>query len=399
LEVRFRYDVMVSIARIWSVDRSFAERDDALAHARAVPTTRPRVDGVKVLRYRITSAGETFETVILQEEEPNRRRVARIALVDDAPVCMTGTDLMTLSGRRVISRVLAGFLESETITPSELLHQAGHASRLKARGGLLEDAVHRVARVQSRRTRGSAGACARRLFDLLHTMEADLAALEADKRRLPAFSPTDVAAFSQAVERAVGSERHGRVLMAALTDHLAVCIGLGQKLDRALMMLAQKLDPVAETLIEGLLADLLAFPSVLRDLFGPFPCLGERLFRLADLLHGRPPPAGLPPSPRLEAVTLLIRSGRAPACASVLLERLLDDLEGGKPLDARDAEAEAPLLEELASRLRGADGELLGGTRAEAAIARRELANRQSMLRRMGLHDVADALPKVWRPA
>lgn len=396
LEVRFRYDVMVSTARIWSVERSFAERDDALAHARVV-STRPRIDGVKVLRSRITSSGETFETVILQEEEPGRRRIARIGLVDDALVCTTGTDLMTLSGRTVIGRVLAGFLESEAITPSELLHQAGHASRLKARGGLLEDAVHRVAQVQSRRTRRSAGSCAKRLFDLLHTMEADLAALEAEKRRLPAFSATDVAAFSRAVERAVGSERHGPALMAALADHLAACVGLGQKLDRALMMLAQKPDPVAEALIEGLLADLLAFPSVLRELFGPVPCLGERLARLADLLHGRPPPAD--PSPRLEAVTLLIRSGRAPACASVLLERLLGDLEGGKPLDPRDAEAEKPMLEDLASRLRDDGGELLGGLRAEAAIARRALANRQSMLRRMGLHDVADALPKVWPPA
>lgn len=398
MEVRFRYDVMVSTARIWSVDRTFTERDDAVAHARAA-SGRPRVDGIKVLRYRIAPSGETFETVILLEEEASRRRPGRIGLVDDAPVCTTGADLMTLNGRAAIGRVLAGFLESEAITPSELLHHPGHASRLKARGGLLEDAVRRVAQVQARRMRRPAGACTARLFDLLHTMEADLATLDVEKRRLPPFSAADLAAFSQAVERAVGAERHGRVLMAALSDHLAPCVGLGQKLDRALMLMAQKLDPVAEALVEGLLADLLAFPSVLRELFGPLPCLGEQLARLADLLHARPPPADPPPTTRLEAVTLLIQSGRAPACASVLLERLLGDLEGGKPLDPRDAEAEKPLLEDLVSRLRDTDGELLGGMRAETAVARRELANRQSMLRRMGLHDVADALPKVWRPA
>jgi hypothetical protein len=56
------------------------------------------------------------------------------------------------------------------------------------------------------------------------------------------------------------------------------------------------------------------------------------------------------------------------------------------------------LLEQVITRLRGDDGNLLGGPEVEEAVIGRMVRQRQTMLRGMGLLDVADQLPMVWRP-
>lgn len=397
VRVSFRYEVQVSSARIWTVQRIFAEREDAVACARAA-FDGPAVDGIKVTRFRQTPRGKAFETVILHEERGPVRGGRGVGLVNRAPACAAPADILHLDGRMTVLRVLDGFLRSESITPTELLHHSGHMGRLRRTGDLLDRSIRAIASAQARSSGGSARDRIPVLRSLLSALETDVLETEDRRRRLPPLDAADLAGYSRRIAAETGAERHSPVLLSALSEHLAGCVSLGHKLDRILHFLAQDLDETTGMAVEGVLADLLAFRSVLRDLFGPTPCLADGLDRLADLLHGRPPPEAPPPSARLQAVSLLVKAGRAPSAAAVLLERLLTDLEGGTPLDERDPEAEAPRLETLALRLRGEGSDLLGGRRTEGALAQRRMRVRQEMLRRMGLHDVADALPRSWHP-
>lgn len=397
VQVSFRYEVQVSSSRAWAVQRIFSERGDALACARAA-FARPAVDGVKVTRFRLTPQGRKVETVILHEERGPVRGGRGVGLVNQAPACSASRDILHLDGRMTVLRVLDGFLRSESITPTELLHHSGHMGRLRRAGDLLERSIQAMARVQAGSSGGSARDRVPILRGLLTDLESDILDAEDRRRRLPPLDAADLSGYSRRIAAEAGPDRHSLVLLSALSEHLAGCVSLGHKLDRVLLFLAQDLDEAAGMAVEGVLADLLAFRSVLRDLFGPMPCLADRLDHLADLLHGRTPPKSPAPSARLQAVILLVKDGRAPSAAAVLLERLLTELESRSPLDERDPEAEVSRLEALALRLRGGQDVLLGGHRTEGALALRRMRARQDLLRRMGLHDVADALPRSWQP-
>lgn len=397
LQISFRYEVQVSSARIWTVRRIFSDRGDAVACARAA-FARPAVDGVMVTRFRATPRGRAFDTVILHEERGPVRGGRGVGLVDRAPACSVAHDILRLDGRLTILHVLDGFLRGEAITPTELLHHSGHMGRLRRAGDLLDRSIRAIARAQAQALGGSARDRLPVLRSLLSLLEAEVLDAEALCRRLPPFDAADLPGYSRRVAAEAGPDRHAAVLLSTLSEHLRGCVSLGHKLDRTLHFLAQDLDEATGMMVEGILADLLAFGPVLRDLFGPQPCLADRLDHLADLLHGRVPPEGQTPSARLQAVILLVGAGRAPSAAAVLLERLLAELEGGTPLDERDPGAEALRLEALALRLHDGQGALLGGQRTEGALAQRRMRARQDLLRRLGLHDVADALPRSWQP-
>ncbi|WP_207478821.1 hypothetical protein [Arenibaculum pallidiluteum] len=393
MTVRILYEVAVSRARIWASDRKFDDRDEAVAYARW-SLENPRHDGVKVLRHRVTADGPVFETVILHEEKASAKPKARIGLLNQAPACASAAELRGLDARLAIGRTLRTFLEEKAVTPTELLHGSPHGDTLR-KSGMLTEAVERMAQLQSRSLKVPVQSRVARIYEFLKTIDAENREVARQRTRLPRFEPSRTADYVASVRSAVSEGLRGPALLSVLTEHLAECTVLSQKLDRTLVLLAQGLDEDFMTLVEGLLADLLDFPSVLRDLFAPSPNLGDQLVRLAEMLNGRPPDPEGQYGPRLAAVTLLVQSGRAPACASVLLERLLTEIEGAKPLDPRDGEAERQLLDQLGRALKDADGQFLGGRRAESAHADREMKLRQRMLRRLGLHDVADALPRT----
>jgi hypothetical protein len=131
-------------------------------------------------------------------------------------------------------------------------------------------------------------------------------------------------------------------------------------------------------------------------LIGPQPNLAASLVILADILTGRTEKAKL--NANLSRIARLIAHGQAPSCHAILLDRLRAELKRDHPLDRKQPDNDTQLLEQVITRLRGDDGNLLGGPEVEEAVIGRMVRQRQTMLRGMGLLDVADQLPMVWRP-
>ena len=137
----------------WLID-CVIRQDEAAALAHAASLLGDRANrAVRVTRERQAPGGLTQRRVILEEAAvPLGRPVIGVAPPpDDAVWCETVDDLLGDSARRVVGRVLRGFLDQVGATPWELLYGHRLAKRLDNAGGLANAALHRIARLQADR--------------------------------------------------------------------------------------------------------------------------------------------------------------------------------------------------------------------------------------------------------
>jgi len=199
----------------------------------------------------------------------------------------------------------------------------------------------------------------------------------AERRRLPAFDPTDLTEASRQIDYAVGEAGHDFIFLSQLVLHLSNSNSLVGKLEMLLNPLHDESEPRHFALLDGVMADALGSAEVVKELLGPQPNLAVGLCVLADHLYGRDPdPKAEPANPLLACICDLALHGRAPCCRAVLMDRIRQSLGGDQPFDRRDPKMEAQLVELVASHLKGADGRLLGGTETERALNRRLLRHR-----------------------
>lgn len=387
------YEVQVRREGRWVIEASFFEEDAALSCAR-VQMTSGGVEEVKVLKYR-TLAGLSLETVVFNKTVPVVKDKPMLlgGTAEGAPVCTSADDLYGFDSRVVIGRLLRAFLDKYRITPTELLHSWTYLRKLDEQGILLGAAIQAVARHHADLHGLAVPARARELRGFADAVMARARDFQAERKRLPAFDPKDLAGTSRMIDAAVGEAGHDAVFLGLLTIHLADRNALVGKLDLLLDLIDDDSSPRHLALIDGVMADALGSADVVKDLLGAQPNLAMGLCVLADHILGRDPePKGEPASPLLARVGDLIVHDRAPCCRAVLVDRIRQSLNGTQPLDRRDPKKEALLADHVAARLRDGQGRLLGGPDAEKALARRLIRHRQAILREQGMHDIADRL-------
>ncbi|MBP2229072.1 hypothetical protein J2847_002366 [Azospirillum agricola] len=387
------YEVQCRRDGRWQIEGAFTDQEAALSCARS-RLAAGAVEEIKVVKFR-SLAGLSLETVILNKKAPGvaRKPMALGGSAEGAPLCRTLDDLCGFESRLVIGRLLRPFLDAQRITPTELLHSWSSFRRLDEQGALLSAAIHAAARHHADLHGVAVPARVKELRGLVDAAAARARDFLAERKRLPAFDAFDLSATSRRIDAAVGEEGHDPLFLALLTLHLVEGNTPSGKLDMLLALMHDDAEARHLALLDGVVADILGSADTLKELLGAQPSLAMGLCALADALHGRDPdPAGAAPTAALLRVCELARQGRAPLGRLVLLDRLHRALAGDQPLDRRDPKAEAMLVQTVAERLKGADGQLLGGTVMARALDRRLLRHRQAVLREQGMDDIADRL-------
>ncbi|HEV7369281.1 hypothetical protein [Arenibaculum sp.] len=395
------FEVTVCREGRWTIEAVFDDEAAALRTARGLLATGG-AEEVKVTRQRSMFGGFSTNSAILHERRPEVRDKPIVlgARLNTAPACGTRADLYGLPSRQAMNRLFRQFLDKYRVTPTEVLHNWSWARRLADTGTLLSSASHHVASLQAE---ASGRPVRERLGEIEGLVAAAMARARdfaAERRRLPRFEPAELGHVSRRIRAEVGPEEHDFTFLAMLSLHLMQAGSIAGRQEMVLAMIADDLDPGLSALLEGVVADTLGTAEAVKELLGPQTSLGASLGALADFLNGRAQPAGPAPSPNtaLARIGRLAAAGRADACRAVLLDRLVAELGRDNPLDKRNADAEAALLDRLVERLTDDAGALLGGAATEAALSRRRLRLRQSMLRGMGLVDAAEQLPSRWPP-
>ncbi len=387
------YEVQTRREGRWRIEGAFTDQEASLSCARSLLVVGG-VDEVKVVKFR-TLAGLSLETVILHKTAPQAKDKPLLlgGTAEGAPLCRTPEDLRGFESRVVIGRLLRPYLDAQRITVTELLHSWPHLRRLDEQGALLSAAIHAAARHHADLHGVAAAARVKEIRGLVDAVAARARDFLADRKRLPAFDGADLAGTSRRIDAVVGEAGHDAAFLGLLSLHLAEGGTLAGKLDLLLALMDKDSEPRHLALLDGVIADVMGSADALKELLGAQSSLAMGLCVLTDALHGRDPdPTMEPPSAALAQVCDLTLRGRAPCSRLVLLDRLRQALAGDQPLDRRDPKAEGALIQALASRLKGSDGQTLGGGATVRALERRTLRHRQSVLREQGMHDIADRL-------
>ena len=395
----YTYEIQLCREGRWTIEAILTDE------AQAVQTARMRLatgafEEVKVVRSRSMLGGFTTRKEILAERRPVVKDPPLVVTgsPEGAPLCRDVEQLYLLPSRVVMGRLLRMFLDKFQVTPTEVLHNWTYARKLADTGTLMTTAIFQVAQVHAKALDVPAKARIAEMQPLVDRAMARARDFAAERRRvqLPAFEAANLETIGRRIEAQVAPEEQGFFFRALLCQYLTAAGSIGAKGELALDLLSAELDPKLAAPIEGVVADTLATADAVKDLLGPQRNLGTSLAALGNFLNGRGAPQGSPPA--FARIGTLIAEGRADQCRDILLERLLVELaRDTNPLDRAHPDGEPKLLETVVAGLRREDGSLLGGKRAQVAVARRQIRIRQDHLRRLGLHDQADALGAEFR--
>ncbi len=365
----------------WVIDQVFDEEETALARADEMLGEKS-VRQVQVVRERSSKRGPRLTAVVYERSQTGRPGKPPVTLAAPAAGeawCATLPDLFADDSRRMIGRLLRNFLDRHQATPIELLCDYRLYRKLDAEGSLASAAIQRMATLQAERRGLDVGGRTRELEKLV-AEAVKLARAHGAERRRPRLRAEDGAhgglpALRQAARRFASDPfKQLYAVQAAVAEALRQIPNVTGKLERVLELLPEtpagaELADLA--LVDGLLADCLGCAQTTQDLLGRQPDLGAALTHLARLVTCRSdgPPPDAPAF--FSTVETLIGTHGLPASRAVLLDRLLRELGGDRPLSREDATVQRKLLKAIAALLMTPDGTLLGGGAAADAFGRR----------------------------
>jgi len=392
------FEVSALIEGRWTIDCILRDEAEATTHARSLFQTG-EVEEIRIVRQRTGPTGFTVETEILREAAPKEksRPVALSGDPEQVPVCRDAQALYGVQARLAVGRLMRRYLEQEGITATELMHVWPHMRRLDNKSGqLLAAAIFRVGESQAKLL----GITARERVSTLQKWVAESMALVREfdylRRKIP-FHIGDLDHSMRRLDAAIGENNRQFGLIGQLSYQLLGVNSLSGRLEKLLDMAKQAEPPELVEALDGMIADILSFPSIIGDMVAALPNRGQAIGRLADVVTGRfARGAGERVDPVFAGFVKLHGEIGLDLSADILLDWLIREMGRGKPLNRHDAKEDEMLLQKLLPRLRDSQGKLLGGARMQEAIGAHRLAQRQRVLREMGMHDQANDLAKAW---
>ena len=286
--------------------------------------------------------------------------------LDAGPACTELSELLSLTGRRAIKRVLRSWLDSIGVTPFELLHHPDYLNRLENSGTMLQSAVQRAAMAQSNATGGSLHDRQRELFRLVDEAIAKARKLWRDDSR-PRFDGIDLPAF---IESLGDSDDISYFFNASIADWLSSFKTPGEKLQSLVTLAEQAKGSAERARIDDCLTDFLEDAQAVTQMLGDRASLGDALMHIASLVGGEPD-GDDDGDEEFAVLKQLIRGGELPKCRQTLLRRIVSSLEGQRSLSDHGVVADARIAAELRRCLCSEDGQVVGGSEMEAAFERR----------------------------
>lgn len=390
---KLSFEVFTLKEKRWLIDCVCETEAQAVGWARKL-IAGGKVEAVRIVQQRtMPITGFTTSKVIFEEQAPvvtEKPIIVREPSGDLVSVCATADDIFGPSSRRMLATILRDYFTKMQITPTELLHGWTHVKKLQDNGSILMTAVHRAGSAQARATGSDPKDRINRLNALVEEVARRARDFAVERKKLPHYDGTELGPYLERLRTRLPEEQCDYAFRSMLTAWLHDQRSLGGKLESVIALAGEGLEPAIVAELDGVMADILCFGETIQDLFGAQASMGAFLIALADLLNGSAEIWETSKNPAFKDIGRRLQAGHLPQCHDVLAERLLREIASDKPLDRTDAQLDQKLTERLAERLKRADGSFLGGEATQKAIAARRLRQRQDMLRKMGLHAIAE---------
>ena len=367
-----RYEVTFLRDKRWMIDCLAQSETEARRRAEELYADEA-IDGVRVLRGRFGTDGNSYETTLLEHLRDGRKREQAVRIAaspSEEAWCETLADLYGAGSRRAITQLLRNFLDRFAITPTELLHHNRYIRLLDRQDMLQPQAVQRIAALQAR----ARGVEMRQRLDVIDSLIDQATSRTRDalaSRGAPRLGEDGLAALAEAIaERMSDPAEQAFFLRFAVSRAFEEVGSAAGKLEIVLQWAASPLPHPLPALIDELVSGLLGTASLVQDILGPQAHLAGAIGTLAALAFSRPVEMKNMP-PMLSALCQLLDQDSMPETRLVLVDRIQRELATDKPLSRDDINGQRQLFEGVLDRLLDERGIFIGGGAMVDAIARR----------------------------
>jgi hypothetical protein len=309
------------------------------------------VEAVRVTRDRVRDDGFTTTSEIFFKEASGGKPEPPLSIGrhDGAmPLCVEPADLYTRPACKVIGTVLRSFLDRQFITTLELLHFHPYIRKLNENFSLVQGAIHQVSTAQVKESGEDLKSRGQKIYGLTETVETRARDAMAEKH-LPAIEGGDFGGFADRMTARYQGEQCRYFAMVGIARHFQGAASFLARLDFVLAHLPAARPADLRDLLDSFAADCLESSQLVVDLLGYQPNLAAALGSLSDLARGEGECGAADSS--LVKLRSLIGEGVLPITASTLWDRVLRELNRGRPLSRTDQKQEWNLLMKLSDRL------------------------------------------------
>lgn len=339
---------------------------------------RPGVMGVRVLKETAKDISNPSPGDILFEKLRPTGAGDRITVGEFsslAPVCETIEDLFSGGGRKSINRLFRSYLDKNTVTATEIMHNAREMKRVMDFESLLPSAISKVAQMQASNVEGMETASRRdTLFGFVDRMNQR--AKNAESADLPSLARTDINEAINQINLKANGESPGYLFRVAASRELVSVRNWWGKFALSVDWAdACESDPALVNL-DWFISDALSNASVLQDLLGDQDTLSDALITLIEIADGvreiDPEKAADPASTEATAIKInsLFKAEKLPESKLSVMDRVCRQLQSNGSL-SKDAAEEPKIFREMLQRLIPGT-ELTGGPEMAEAITHRQ---------------------------
>ena len=157
------FEVQVERDGRWVMEAVHDGKTAAISMARALASGGD-CDGTRVVEDRGTALKEK---VVFEQEGRRREPVITISPIEQAPTCSKVSEFYGFEARKTAGRLLRHYLNHKSVSAFELLHDYYSLREFERMEDLTKHAIHRVANIQARVTRGKPLDRVDRLYDVL----------------------------------------------------------------------------------------------------------------------------------------------------------------------------------------------------------------------------------------
>ena len=371
----------------WTLSLATEDRAIALATAESLLAER-QAAAVRVTKETMDAETLEFRTSTILAKGEIEVKAKKAIVEDQAPLCISPSDLYSMHSRDRITRLLEEWLDRNGATAFELLHRADLAELLEGSEMDLQSAIQKISIPESQ-SRGLSVHEIVRTFQGL--TERTLERIRTDHKK-GRFPDPATEGFAQAAVRLYSQPDPSYLLGGGVAAHLAsarnlkqkvaVLLDLADKIAGAAMPMTDGPKALAFKVLEQPLSEILGSKKGLSDLLGANLNLGQRLAamtRLAapkavdDLIRIEPAiTKSLPPleGPAVRLAQWLGHEAFFAVRASIA-RQILRDLLGPRRLCPDNAAQEVEMLRALAMALTFGAGKLMTPEDVQAAFVDR----------------------------
>lgn len=298
------------------------------------------VDGVRIaVCTRYLDHGHTSRVTVFKRVFSNSTTHMVDPLVEpgeDAGLCSTPADFRTERARAMMLSVLDRYIDRQKVTPLEILHHDGHATRLHLSGNPYQGALQKTAVAQVANTRLSAQ---KRYEELMAAGDAVLDELRRLARMHPPphLEPGTYGATARQIRDSFGMDGAVLHLNRAIAAYLVPAESWLDKLDRIGRLVEDGLEPWQLMALDGFVAEIISAGNALAELAAPETDRLAQLLVLIDLFRGQYRSRQAPNLPGIAALGELIAADGLPRTRSAARRRLLHELHDNAPLHKETA--------------------------------------------------------------